>query len=477
MLAGTGTLIGVMLAQFLGRALIAGISTTQDHVFLSLSSDWRVLSFTAGLGILTCVIFGIAPALHASNAEPGVVIKADARGLTAGRDRFRLGQGFTISQIAFSLVLMVAALLFVQTFQKLVNLNAGFQQEHILVAEFDLSPLKLPAERRSEFERELLARVRSTPGVISAAETAVVPLSGNGWNDFIDIPGTFVQRTLVNFNEVSSDYFRTLGVSIFSGRDFDDSDTSTAPLVTIVNQAFAEKYFGGSNPVGREFGVRQDGGKPDKVYRIIGLVRDTKYRDLREEYGPIAFVPESQDPAPDADTTILIRSNEQVTSLISSLKNDVARSSPGIVLNFNLLRTSIRERLGREQLLAVLSGFYGVLATVLSVVGIYGIVSYTVAGRKTEIGIRMALGATRLNILVMIARQAVTLVSIGLGLGTVLVIVASHSARALLFGVTPTDPVTLALAMVSMTVAGLTAGLLPAQRAAAVQPSQTLREG
>jgi len=476
LLGSFGTVTGAVVAYGLSLALIRGIGTAQDPIFLSLSPDWRVLLFTAAIGILTCIIFGTAPAIQAAHTEPGAVVKTGARGLTASRERFMLRRGFIISQIAFSFVLVSAALLFVRTFQYLFKLNAGFQQDHVLVAEFDASPLKLPAERRSDFQRELLSQVRAVPGVLSAAETAIVPLSGNGWNEFIDIPGSATQRALVNFNEASSDYFRTLAVPILAGRDFSDSDTPNAPLVAIVSESFRKKYLGAGNPVGSVFGVRQDGGKPDKMYRVVGLVGDTKYGDLREEYGPIAFVPESQDQAPDPDATLLIRSTEDTASLISSLKHAAAENHPDMVLNFSVLRTSILETLGRERLMAELSGFYGTLAAILSMIGLYGVMSYTVARRKSEVGIRMALGATRVRILGMIVREALLLLGVGLASGTILVIATGHSVHALVYGLKPTDPFTLGSAMAAMTVVAVAASLVPAQRAARVQPGETLRE-
>jgi hypothetical protein len=275
---------------------------------------------------------------------------------------------------------------------------------------------------------------------------------------------------------VSSDYFRTLDVPTFGGRDFNESDLLNAPPVAIVNQVFAKNYFGETDPVGKVFGVRQDGGKPDKIYRIVGLVGNTKYGNLREDDGPIVYLPQSQDPAPDPDTTLLIQSDEESISLISSLKNIAARINPGMVLNFTELRTAIRQGLGRERLMASLSGFYGVLAAILSVIGLYGIMSYSVAQRTSEIGIRMALGATRGKILMMIASESLSLLGVGLAVGIVLVIAAGRSVQALLFGLRPTDPLTLCLAMAGMTVVALFASLLPALRAAAVQPIQTLRE-
>lgn len=475
-LAGLGTILGATLASGISRALIAGISTGGNQVFLSLTPDWRVLWFTAGIGILTCIVFGLVPAFHAAHADTGAIVKMGGRGLSAARNHSFLRRGFMVSQLAFSITLVITALLFVRTFQNLFSLNTGFQQDHILVADFDTTPLRLPAGRRSEFARQLLAHVKATPGVLAAAETAIVPLSGNGWNDFIDVPGTAIQRKYSDFSEVSSGYFRTLNVPIFAGRDFDDTDTLNAPLVAIVNQAFTQTYLGEADPVGKVFGVRQDGGKADRLYRIVGLAANTKYGDVREEYGPIVYLPESQDPAPDPDVTILIRSNEETTSLISSLKARAVGDYPSVVLNFIVLRGAIVARLGRERIMAILSGFYGLLAAVLSVIGLYGVMSQSVTQRTKEIGIRMALGATRSKILLMIVQEALLLLSLGLIFGIVLLLEAGRSVQALLYGVKPTDPTTLGVAVAGMILVVLGASLLPAQRAATLQPVETLRE-
>jgi len=476
LLAAIGAAVGAGLAQVLSRALVAGISTGQDPVFLSLSPDWRVLAFTAGLTVLTCLLFGVAPALQVAKMDPGAVIRTVGRGLTAGRELYLLRHGLIVCQVALSLILLVSALLFVRTFQNLVNLDAGFQREHILVADFDLSSLNLPVERRLEYKHELLVQVRSTPGVTSAAATSIVPLSGGEWNEFINVPGTAVQRKLVHFDQVTSDYFRTLQMSMLVGRSFVESDTVNSPSVAVVNEAFAKMFLGAVNPVGKTFGVRQGRGKPDKIYYVVGLVADTKYGDLRERFSPIVFVDEGQDAEPDLDATMLIRFDKSLPSLLASLKDTAARNSPEIALTFSVLQTSIRERLGREHLMAALSGVYGLLAVLLSIVGLYGIMSYTVVRRRAEIGIRMALGATRSRILGMIVREALTLVGIGLVLGTILVIAAGHAVQAMLFGLNSTDPLTLALAVMGMLGLAVTASALPAQHATAIQPMQTLRE-
>lgn len=476
LLAVLGAAVGAALAQIVSRALIAAIGAGDDPVFLSLAPDWRVLAFTAGLALLTCVLFGVAPALQASHAQPAAVLRSGGRGLVGGHHHFLLRRGLIVSQVALSLLLVVTALLFVRTFQNLVSLNPGFQPRQILVADFDFSSLKLPVERRLAFKHELLRQVSATSGVIAAAQTAIVPLSGNGWNDFIDVPGTSVQRKLSNFDQVTPEYFQTLEIPFIAGRTFVDSDTLTSPPVAVVSQAFAKTFLGPGNPIGRTFGLQQDGGKPDRIYQVIGLVGDTKYLDLRENFGPLAFVDQDQDAQPDLDSTFVIRSGDSTPALVASLKTTAANISPGIVLQFSELRGSILDRLGRERLMASLSGFYGALAALLATVGLYGIMSWMVIRRRSEIGVRMALGATRPRILFMMLREALTLLAIGLAAGTLLVIAASRAVQALLFGLRPTDPVVLLLAMAGMTAITLLASLLPAERAAAVQPMETLRE-
>jgi putative ABC transport system permease protein len=475
-LAVSGAAVGVALAQVLGRGLIAFIGNAQDPVYLPLYPDLRVLGFTVGVALLTCVLFGVAPALQAAHADPGTVMKASGRGLTAGRERFLLRRGLIVSQVALSLVLLVAALLFVRTFRNLLAENAGFEQDHLVIADFDFSPLHLPVASHVEYKRELLARVRSTPGVMAASETAIVPLSGDGWNEFIDIPGTAISRKLVYFNAASTGYFETLRTPLVAGRDFSESDTPGSPLVAIVNDRFARTFFPGSNAIGRTFGKRESGGKPDQMYRIIGVVGDTKYQDLRQDFVPIIYVAYYQMTDPGTDSTFLVQSSEAPASLIASLKRTAAETSPGIVLNFSVFRTSVLEGLMRERLMATLSGFYGALAAILAMVGIYGIISYMVVRRRNEIGVRIALGAGKTNILGMVLRETLTLLTIGVVAGAVLAVAAGSVARAMLFGLKPADPLVLVLAVGSLTLIALAASVLPAARATAVDPMQVLRE-
>jgi predicted permease len=357
-----------------------------------------------------------------------------------------------------------------------LTLDAGFQQGHVLVADFDFSALQVPVASRLQYKRELLDKVRNIPGVISAAETLIVPLSGDGWDESIDIPSATISRKGVYFNAVTAGYFQTLETPMLVGRDFDDTDTPASPLMAIVNEQYARTFFGGANPIGKTFGVRQSGGKPNKAYQIVGLVGNTKYRDLREDFIPIIFVAENQIPDPGTDSTFLVRSNQSPSSLISALKSTATESSPEIVLNFSVFRTSVLEKLTRERLMATLSGFYGVLAAILAVVGVYGIISCMVVQRRNEIGVRIALGASKANILRMILREALVLLGGGLIAGTTLAAAAGRTAQAMLFGVKPTDWRTLALAIGSLTVIVIVASVMPAVRASAIPPMEILRE-
>jgi len=472
LLAAIGTAFGAVLAQILSRVLVAFLSTQQTRIFVELTPDWRVLAFAAGLAILTCILFGLTPAIQASRTEPGMALKASGRGVTAGRERFMVRRALVVSQVALSLLLVTGAFLFAQTFRNLVKMNSGFQQDRLLVADFAYTPLKLSADAQMAFKRDLLARMRAIPGVTSAAEVLVVPLSHRGWDDNIDIPDG-PQRKDVAFNRVSPDYFQTMQTPMLAGRDFTAGDTPKAPRVVIVNETFARKFYAGANPVGKVF---HDAGDPKATYQIVGLVKDAKYYEMREDPVATAYVSFTQANGPDQESTLMIRSDEPLLPLISSIKSTAGDLSPAIVLNFSMMKTQIREGLLREQLMAMLSGFFGALAVILAIVGLYGVISYMVVQRRNEIGVRMALGASRRDIVTMILREAFILLGIGLAIGTMLALVAGNAAASLLYGLKPRDPLTFTAAILGMIVVALIASLLPAQRAAAVHPMVALRE-
>jgi len=475
-LAALGAACGAALAQSMSRLLVSSLATQDTRPFVALHFDWRLFAFTAGLAGLTCLLFGLLPAIQAARTEPIAAIKAGGRGIAGSRAGLGTRRALVVSQVSLSLVLVVGALLFARTFRNLQSIDAGFRRDHILVTDFATERLRIPAAARNEFTRTLLSRVRAIPGVASAAATLIVPASGSGWNENIRIDGTAVTRKFANFNRVSPGYFATMGTPLRAGRDFTEADRAGSAPVAIVTETFARKFFGGASPLGRTFRIVNADPRADHAYEIVGMVKDAKYTDLREEFTPIVFLASAQNPEPPPGETLLIRSELPPASLVSAVKTAIAEVNPAIVVEFHVFETSLREGLLRERLMATLSGYFGFLAALLAMVGLYGVISYMVVRRRNEIGVRMAMGATRRDIVAMILREAATLLAIGLPIGVVLAVAAAHSARSLLFGLSPSDPLTLAIAVAGLAAVAAAASLLPARRAAALDPMAALRE-
>jgi len=477
LLASIGAFLGGLLARSLSEVLVASLSTQSNPLFVDLGTDWRVLGFTTGLSVLTCVLFGLAPAIRATNVSPSLVLKESGRGTTDGRSRFGLRRILVVSQIALSLALLVGALLFARSLGKLVSVDAGFQRDGILVTDIDFTSLNLPPERRISFAKELLDRVRAIPGVESAAIAMTLPLSGNG--EIHDIlPGVSgpPQEDLSSaaFNRVSPAFFRTLRTPIIGGRDFDEHDVAGAPLVAIVNETFARKFIKEGNPVGTLLRVRRMS-KIFGPYQIVGLVKDTKYVNLREAAQEILYTPLAQVDQPHADAQIVIRSNAPLTGLISSVKSVANGANPNMDVSFVVFHQMIDEGLLRDRLMARLSGFFGVLAAVLAAIGLYGVISYIVATRRNEIGIRMALGASRADVVRTILRPTLLLLVCGVAIGVVLALAVGRSAGSLLFGLKPYDPFTLIGASALLLLLGIVAGFVPVYRASRLDPMVALR--
>ena len=479
LLAALGTMLGWFLAGSLSRSLVAFLSTQGNSVFIDLSADWRVFAFTGALAIFTCLLFGLTPALRATRADAGSAMKGAGRGMTASRERFGLRRLLVVTQVALSLVLLVGALLFTRTLRNLLTLETGFQQDGILIASLDLTRLNLPKDRYLPLKQELVARLASSPGVESAAEASTIPLNGDSWTLGIRIVGSRPeQKGSSRYSWVSPGYFRTLGTPLVSGRDFDDRDTPASPKVVIVNETFARRFLNGANPIGTRYRTVAEPGYPETVYEIVGLVKDTKYQSLRQPFQPISFAPASQDPAHAArpGAQILVRSNEPLNLLTAAVKRIIAEISPNIVIHFRVFKSLVRDRLVGERVMALLSGFFGLLATLLATIGIYGVMSYTVARRRSEIGIRIALGADRGDVLSMILREAGFMLAIGLAAGTALSLAATSAASKLLFGLEPRDPATLAIAVTALTSVALAASYWPARRATRLDPIAALRD-
>jgi predicted permease len=402
-------------------------------------------------------------------------MKAGSRGMTDSRERFGLRRGLVVLQVALSLVLVVGALLFARSLRNLMTLDAGFRPDSLLIASLDLRRTGTPDERLMAVSQDITDRVRGLPGVTDASLAYIVPMSGNGWNDDIVIDGKKLPET-VNFNRVGPGFFQTLGTPILAGRDFNERDSAAGNKVAIINKSFADKYFAGRNPIGQTFQLDARPGRPHPIFEIVGVVKDMKYSDLREPFTPTGFFPSAQDDEPNPFPQIVVHSAAPMAAMTAEVTAAVTQIDPAIVLQFSTMETQIRDSLVRERLMATLSGFFGVLAALIATIGLYGVMSYVVARRRNEIGIRMALGADRRDVVRMIMREASLLLAAGLAVGLVMAIAAARAATSFLFGLQPSDPATLGMAVLALALVAALASYLPAQRASRLEPTTALRE-
>jgi len=472
LLAGGGAVLGFGLASALSRSVVRLLSNEENLLRLDLSTDWRVLAFTAAIALSTCVVFSLAPAFRSSRTEPGAALKIGGRGMTAGRGRFSFQRTLVVSQIAVSLVLLVGALLFVRSFRNLMTLDPGFRERDIVFTFLDLSRLHLPPERTEPFVREVLQQVRSIPQVESAATSTHVPLSGASWSLGVELPGA---QGTSRFTWASPGYLQTMQIPLLAGRDFNDSDTRISPHVAIVNQTFAREFLAGADPIGKTLRTRAEPDFPSTEYQIVGVVKDTKYASLRDVTPPLSFGPASQFPAPDTWSRLFIRSSVPPPALISAARQKLMQMNPEIETEFHVFHTDIQNGLVRERMMALLSGFFGALAALLAIIGLYGVISYIIATRRNEIGIRMALGAIPRDIVGNIIRQTLLMLALGVGAGVVLSLAAARGAGTLLFGLQPNDPLSLVAASVFLVAVALIASYVPAVRASRIDPTIALR--
>jgi len=478
LLSMLGAGCGILLAGFLSRALVAFLTTSQDAVFLDLRLNVTVLGFAAAMAVLTCVFFGLVPALRGTRIVPAAVMRAGGRGLAPGRERFTMQRVLVSAQVALSLVLFFCALLFVRTFRTLSTMNAGFQTDGILVVHL-ATERAFTQKQWATAGHEMLERIRHAPGVALAARAENFPMEGD-WSNNDVVPEGVAQgekkRTLSFFSRVSPGFFDVMGISLLAGRDFNEADTATSPKVAIVNQAFARKIFGTDHVLGHRFS-REDGVQMSSTtFEVVGLAGNTKISSLRDEFEPMAYVPDTQIWGPGLAETLVVRANAPPHDTMNGILESVASVNPALTSDFRVFKTQIQETLVPESLMATLSGFFGLLAGVLAVIGLYGVISYMVVQRRNEIGIRMALGADPGTVLSMVLRGAGTLIGAGLMAGTGLALLAARTAKALLYGLRPYDPTTLVLSVVLLAGVSLLAAAIPARRAARVDPMAALRD-
>jgi len=480
LLAGCGAALGVLFARWGATLLVRQLSTTTNTVFLDTGIDWRVLGFTALIAVTTALLFGMAPAFRASGTTPNEALKQQGRGVV-GDGRFALGNLLVVAQVALSLVLIVAAGLFIRTFTSLSNLPLGFDRKPILVAGVSASRTGVQPEQRAALYERLRQAAADVPGVASAAASAVTPVSGSTWQYAIERVDDRVigeKDRSVYVNIVSPGWFQTFGTRLLGGRDFTDQDTKAAQHVVIVNEAFARKFTNGSNPIGHHFRQPEYPERPAFDQEIVGYVQDAVYRSLRAPVPPTMYVPIAQHPEPPSGLAISVRTAGGSPALLTkSVAAALTGVNRDITLSFRQLDEQVNSSLIQERIVAMMSGFFGGLALLLAALGLYGVTSYAVNRRRTELGIRMALGAGPGGVVGLVLRRAAILVTAGVIIGVIASWMLSRFVATLLYGLQPRDPGTMAAAaLVLMAIAAL-AAWIPARRASQIDPARVLREG
>ena len=474
MLAGTGGVLGLILARWIAAALLAYVpdrSLTWD-----LDPDVRILAFTTFISLLTGMLFGLAPALRATKLTLTPALKEPA---TPGASRLTLNKMLVVSQVACSLFLLIGAGLFVRTLQNLRNVDLGFSPERVTL--FSLRPgNSYDGARRQMLFRQVLERLEALPGVQSSSLSLFGLLSGDGYGQKVLIQG-YTPRPdddmRCSGTIVGPKFFETMGIAVLRGRGFDARDTQApagapaSPRVAIVNETMARAFFAGTDPIGRRFATPA---QPNDPFEVVGVVKDSKYRTLREQTPRAFYLPFFQTAgAPGA--TFEVRS-ATLAGLSEAIRQTIRAIDPGLhMTDTRTMSDVVDQSLIEERLLVQVSSAFGLFALLLASIGLYGVMAYSVARRSSEIGVRMALGASERAVLWLVAREALSMVIVGIAIGVPIALALTRLASRFLFGLSPTDPSTIVSATLVLLTAAVLAAYLPARRAARVDPMVALR--
>jgi len=474
LLASVGGLAGVMLAWWGSRLLIGMASSSAEPLPLDVTPNLRILGFTLLASLLSAVIFGTAPALRAARIEPNAALKG-GRGTVQAGSQSPLGKALVVGQVALSLLLLVGAGLFVRTLINLQNVPTGFNQQNVMVFRIDTAATGYKDEQFPALLREVEEKVETVPGVQSAAFSFLL-LNQGGWTSLVstrDLTATDTESRLVRQNVVGPDYFAAMGIPLLLGRGFGPQDTEKSQKVAVISETMAQRFFPDGSPLGRRFGV--GGPQSRDEIEVIGVVKDSKYISLTEKPQALAFYSHSQ--RAQSLGNLVVRYTGAPEAMIAPVRQAIREVNRNLPIDEVVsLSDHIGRSLVQQKLVARLAAFFGLLALLLACVGLYGVLSYAVARRTNEIGIRMALGAQSRDVLWLMLREALALVIIGVVVGLVASLAATQTASSLLYNLKPNDPLTLILATLLLLTIAILAGYLPARRAARVDPMVALRE-
>jgi predicted permease len=474
LLALLGGGAGILLGSWGSNALISMVSTGPLTLPINVEPDLRVLAFTLIVSVVSAVVFGTAPAIRASRVELSASLRSN-RASSSLMTRSRLGKTLLVSQVALSLLLLVGAGLFVRSLVNLERVDTGFNQEHVLLFQIDTDSIGFKEDSQLvKLYRDVEEKVSKIPGVRAAA-FSMFAFNQGGWTTPASTRGdSSSARTeqRIRNNSVGPDFFEAMGLPLLTGRGFGAQDTETSPKVAVISEALAMKLFPNTSPLGRRFG--RGGQEHSDEIEVIGVVKDAKYGDLMEEPKPMAYYPYTQ--------SISFLSNFEVYysgepgTIVAATRQaikDVNRDIP--IVEAVRMSEHVGRSLVQQKLIARLSSFFGLLALLLACIGLFGIMSYSVAKRTNEIGIRMALGAARGDVLKLVMREGLAPVLIGVAIGLPAAIAGGRLITSLLFGLTPADPLTICAATLLLLAVAALAGYLPARRAARVDPMTALR--
>ncbi len=458
--------------------LIRLLSASGKELEFDLTIDGHLLLFTLGVTMLTGLLFGLAPALRATRVSPNQTLKEGGRGLVTGSSRFNLRNALVIAQVALTLILLVGAGLFITTLNHLWHVDAGFDTHHVLIASVNVLPAGVAKERRRQLFADMLNSVRQVPGVEAAATSALTPISHSAWDQWtypIGKQAASHEDEDVYLNRVSAGYFHAMGTPLLLGRDFSEGESVNSPKVIVLSQTTARAFFGTESPLGKMVGMDNGLGKREP-FQVIGVVKDAKYESLKQAPSfKTAFLAASQDPEPWASMNFEIRANGVPEQLEPAIRDSITKANGDASIEFHNFETQVNDSVRQQGVVALLSGFFGALALLLAMMGLYGVTAYSVVQRKGEIGIRMALGAQQKAVLWLVMRDVAIMLSVGTVMGAAAALALSRLVATLLFGVKANDPTTLGAAAVGLAMAAVAAAYLPARRAARLDPMLALR--
>jgi predicted permease len=474
MLSLAGGAAGILFAWWTGSALLSLFADSASTP-LAAAPDARVLAFTFALSTITGLLFGLAPAWQATSPQLALTLKDQAGNVSAGGGHVRLRKVLVVSQVALSLLMLIGAALFARSLHNLENVDLGFQRDHLLSFVVDPSLAGYKAERVRKFAEDLEQKIGEARGVRSASVGTVSVISGDQSQMTISIQGRQPKDGEdMNpwFDTVGPEYFRTMGIPLLAGREFMARDRAGAPRVAVVNDIFASYYFGNESPIGRRIGRGADGLLD---IEIVGVVRSSKYSTVNEKTLKVVYFAYLQDPNP-GSLVLYARTTGDPKALFATLRREANTLDPALpVTAMRTMDDQVDASLSSQRMMAGLSVFFGILATLLAAIGLYGVMAYTVSRRTREIGIRVALGAGRGSLLSLVMREVVMLTVAGVAIAVPVAVALTGLVREQLYGVAPTDPLSIALAAVALTGVALLAGYIPAERATRVNPISALR--